>query len=295
MTYLILCIIANVGIFLCFRQFKTYGLDTFQAIVFNYITCVATGLLFQAGGNRVSLQLTDEWIWIAVGLGFIFIGTFYMMALTTQRFSMTVSSIASKMSLIIPVFISLFILQVASKEYSLLNYLGMAMAFPAIVLSSIQKKGFTTSHVRGASILLPLGVFFFGGVIDTSINVTNFYYLNENTEPLFPIAIFASASCIGIITIAYKKDRIRLKNIAGGVALGVVNYFSIYCLIKALSAFQNDGALVYPVMNVGIILVSAVTSILVFKEVLSGINKVGLLLAVIAIIILSYQEFLALL
>lgn len=295
MIYLLLCILANVGIFLCFRLFKTYGLNTFQAIVFNYITCVITGVLFQNTLKADYISFKEEWVWMALVLGAIFIGTFYMMALTTQRFSMTVSSIASKMSLVIPVMVSLFLLQIESKDYSGFNYLGILLAFPAILLSSLSKKSSGNMSIRGSSILLPIGVFVFGGVIDTSINVANYYFLTTETEPLFPIVIFSSASVIGVLTIIYRKDRIQLKNVIGGMSLGVINYFSIYCLIKALSANQNDGALVYPMLNIGIIIISFLISVLMFKEQTSKLNKLGIGMAVVAIVLLSYQELMVML
>ena len=240
------------------------------------------------------MSLSDEWVIIGLVLGLIFISTFYLMALTTQRFSMTVSSIASKMSLIIPVIISLLVLKVQSKEYTALNYLGMTLAMPAIVMSSFKKRGVAGSDFSGLAILLPIAVFILGGLIDSSINYTSFHYLTEASEPLFPIVIFTSAAIIGIITIIYQGNRFRLKNLMGGAILGAINYFSIYFLIKALAHFNNDGAVVYPMLNVGIILISAFLSVAVFKEHLSNLNKGGLLLAILCIVMISFEELIAL-
>ncbi len=290
MLYLLLCVLANVGIFICFRQFRTYGLNTFQAIVFNYITCVATGLVFfgnSSGWSSVSFQ--EEWVWFAAFLGIIFIVAFNLMAITTQRFSMTVSSIAAKMSLIIPVLVSLFFLQIQSKEYSVLNYFGMATAVPAIVMSSL-KKSLQGTRFLGFGLLLPLSVFLLGGFIDASINYANFQYLNQDTEPLFPILIFSSAALIGIAVLFIRRQRISLKNIIGGLALGSINYFSMYFLIRGLTSLQNDGALFYPLLNIGIILISALISTIIFREKLNLINRIGLLLAILSIGLISYQE-----
>lgn len=291
MLYLLLCILTNVVIFLCFRQFKKLGLNTFQAIVFNYITCVLTGFIFLGDRQIIAnLKFTDHWVIIGLILGMVFISTFYLMALTTQRFTMTVSSIASKMSLIIPVLISLLILNVQSKDYSIFNYIGMTLAIPAIFFSSYKKKGVEGTNFSGLSILLPLSVFVLGGLIDSTINYTSFHYLNEATEPLFPTIIFSSATIVGVVLLIVRKKKIQLKNIIGGVILGVVNYFSIYFLIRSLTYFNNDGAVVYPLLNVGVILVSALFSIFIFKEHLSKLNRNGLLLAILCIILISLEE-----
>jgi multidrug transporter EmrE-like cation transporter len=296
MIYLFLCILANVGIFLCFRLFKTFGLDTFQAIVFNYITCVATGIIFQGSGTFIhSFSLSYTWVQIGAVLGGIFIGTFYLMALTTQKLSMTVSSIASKMSLIIPVLVSLLILNIQSKDYSVLNFVGMFTALLAIILSSYKKKNNHTTGVSPTAFLLPLAVFIFGGIIDSSINYTNFKYLTPESEPIFPIIIFSSATIIGIITLIIRNGKLKFKNALGGIALGAINYFSIYFLIKSLSSFNNDGALVYPLLNVGIILIASGVSVVFFREKLSRLNIAGLSLAIFSIIFISYQELLLIL
>lgn len=291
MIYIFLCVLMNVSIFLCFRLFKTFGLNTFQAIVVNYVVCVVTGLLFIGDMSFVSeLSLGHTWVIIAMVLGGVFISTFYLMALTTQKFSMTVSSIASKMSLVIPVLISLFFLGIQSKEYTVWNFLGMAIAVLAIFFSSYKENKFATHQISGAALFLPLLVFILGGFIDSSINYTSYKYLNPTLEPVFPIIIFSSGAVIGVVTMLVKKQMPKAKTIIGGLVLGVVNYFSIYFLIRSLTAFKNDGALVYPLLNVGIIIFSAMVSVLFFKEKLSRLNVLGLLLALMAIFLISYQE-----
>ena len=77
-----------------------------------------------------------------------------------------------------------------------------------------------------------------------------------------------------------------------GILLGAINYFSIYYIIRALSSFSIDGALVYPSLNIGIIIGASVVGILAFGERLSLMNKIGLSLAVLAIVLISYQEIL---
>ncbi|MEQ8242440.1 hypothetical protein [Fulvivirga sp.] len=291
MIALLLCILSNTGIFICFRLFKVFNLNTLQAIVFNYVTCVATGIIFlkdKLALNAVSWS--TDWVIIGAILGAVFIGTFYLMARTTQIFSMTVSSIASKMSLMIPVLMSLFVLGIQSKHYSSLNYVGIALAILAILLSSLKGKKIETVHLPGLAIFLPIAVFLLSGLIDSVINFTNFKYLSPETEPVFPIIIFSSASIIGLASIMVGKNRIAFKNVIWGVVLGVVNYFSIFFLLRSLSYFKNDGAIFYPLLNVGIILFASLVSVIFFKEKLSRINLLGLILAISSIVLISYQE-----
>ncbi|GAA0890447.1 hypothetical protein GCM10009122_01250 [Fulvivirga kasyanovii] len=271
-------------------------MDTFQAIVFNYVTCVITGAVFMGDGSALGdITIDEPWVLIALALGGIFIGTFYLMAITTQKFSMTVSSISAKMSLIIPVLFSIFLLDIQSRPYTWLNYAGMVLALAAIFMSSYKEKKIEANKLKGLDLFLPLLVFIFGGLIDSSINYTNYYFLTERESAVFPMFIFASAGVIGIFLLISNRRKLSLISFGGGAVLGVVNYFSIYFLITSLSAFSNDGAIVYPLINVGIIIFAAGLSVAFFKERFSRLNQAGLVLAVLAIIFISYQEILAIL
>lgn len=295
MLQILLCVLMNVGIFVCFRIFGILKLNTLQAIIFNYAICVVTGLIYI--GDLSFFSATDyssPWIYIALGLGGVFIGTFYLMAITTQKFSITVSSIATKMSLVIPVLVSLFLLGIRSKEYSIFNYAGMALAILAILLSSYKERKIKTDQISGFDLFLPILIFILGGFIDSAINYTNHTFLTNREEALFPIFVFTSASVIGGVILLVKRQPIQGKNILGGIALGIVNYFSIYFVLTSLSAFENDGAIVYPLINVGIILFGAIISVSFFGERLSKINLTGLILAMMSIYLISYQEIIKL-
>ena len=71
--------------------------------------------------------------------------------------------------------------------------------------------------------------------------------------------------------------------------LGIPNFLSFYFLLKALAYFGSSGAFVYPLYNLGVILLSAIIGLLVFKERLSKLNIVGILLAITAITLLSWN------
>ena len=295
MQYILFCILSNVGIFLCFRGFSQFNINTFQAIVINYLVCVITGIFFIGNLSFIDrVNFTEPWVLMSLFLGSLFICAFYVMALTTQRLGITAATIAAKMSLVIPVVVSVGVLMIQSREYIFINYLGIVMALVAIVMASLKKRNREDNTPKGLSIILmPMAVFVLGGAIDTTINYTNHFYLPESESAVFPLIIFGCAFFIGATVLIIGKSKIEFKNIVGGTVLGVINYFSLYYIVKALTAFNNDGAIVYPVLNVGIILMSSLVSRIIYKERLSVLNKGGLVMAVLAIIFIFYQEILA--
>jgi multidrug transporter EmrE-like cation transporter len=293
MPYLLLGILFNVAIFLIFRGYARFGVSTLPAIVVNYFVCVITGFVFMGNFNSLSLvSFNSPWLIFAFFLGALFIATFYMMALTTQRLSVTVSSIAAKMSLAIPVVFSLFVLQIDSKDFDLLNYLGIALAFVAIYLSSWKPKSKGTAPLPANRLLflLPLGVFICSGIIDTTINYTSYRYLSTREEAIFPLVIFGVAAVLGLLLQVIRKMPTGRKEFLGGIVLGVPNYFSIYFIVKGLAEFQNNGAFFYPLLNISIILGSSLLAVFLYKEKLLPLNRLGLVLSVLAIFLLSYQE-----
>lgn len=293
MFYLLLTILANVAIFMAFRSFTKFNIKTFPAIITNYGVCVITGILYTGFSNVSSeADTTAPWFYIAMVLGLVFVSTFYLMARTTQLRGVSVATVASKMSLAIPVIFSLFILKLGTNTLDNWNYLGIILAFVAIIMVS-KKKAQSVEAKQPLTlkyIALPLAVFLLGGVIDTSLNYANHHFITEATESVFPIFIFGFAFIFGLTIAIVKKIKFRRKDIIGGLYLGIPNYFSIYLQLKALSAFDNNGAILYPSLNIGIIIASTLMAILLFKEKLSRINMIGVALAIVVILLLSHQE-----
>jgi len=80
---------------------------------------------------------------------------------------------------------------------------------------------------------------------------------------------------------------LNLKNLLGGLALGVPNYFSIYYLLRALHNPTLNSASVFTINNVAIVMLSTLLGILLFKEKISAKNWGGIALAVISIIMVA--------
>lgn len=292
MIYMILGIIANVILFLAFRSYSIFKMDNLQAIVVNYYVCVITGIIFV--GNPAILLSVDfgaSWSWFALFTGFLLMIGFYAASLTSQLLGVSVTSVASKMSMVFPIFFSLFFMKIESKSFSILNYTGMALAVISIYLSSVRKKSKGKPSVSKANLLLlPFIVFAVGGMIDICINYSSYQLVTKENEEVFPIFLFACAAFVGTIFLFFQKKKFETKNIIGGIYLGIPNYFSLFFVFKALSVFQNNGAVFFPMYNVGVIILSSFAAIMLFQEKLLKINFLGLGLSVISLFFLSYQE-----
>ncbi|MDP5082539.1 MAG: GRP family sugar transporter [Winogradskyella sp.] len=281
MIYLFLSILSSTGIFVLFKLFNTYEINTLQAIVVNYLTACICGLLLYDGPIKVSEIPHTNWFFPAFGLGFLFISIFNVMALTAQKNGLSVASVASKMSVIIPILFGIYVYKEGIGNQKIA---GIVLALIAVYLTSLKEKEAIASK---GSILLPIILFIGSGLIDTFVN----HYAPDNDIPLFSATIFAIAGLIGVIILSYKsirlKNHFKLKSIPLGIVLGIVNYCSIYFLLKALRVDGFESSSIFTINNVVIVAFSTLIGLLLFKERISRKNWIGIIIAMIAIILVT--------
>lgn len=281
MIYLLLSIASSTTIFVLFKVFKNYNVNTLQAIVVNYFTAFACGILLYDKPIQIKSIVNADWFLGALFLGFLFISIFNIMALTAQKNGLSVASVASKMSLIIPVIFGIIVFK---DSIGVLKIIGVLFALIAVYLTAMKQK----DNVNlGNSIYLPILLFFGSGIIDTSIN----YYGPDGHLPLFSAVIFFIAGIIGIFVLIFKaisnKQYFKLKSLPFGIVLGVVNYASIYFLLKALRIKGLESSTLFTINNVAIVAISTLIGLLIFKEHISKQNWFGIAIALIAIVLVS--------
>jgi drug/metabolite transporter (DMT)-like permease len=294
MIYLALSVFFSVLLLINFRVHPRFGVNTFQAIILNYPVCFLTGLIFLPSSQHFSVDFTQPSTFFAMLLGVGFVVTFLLSGISTQRMGITATSLANNISLVIPVIFSLVVLK-TSQNFDGLNYLGLVLAIVAVVLSTLKKEENTESRsVKTSDWLLPIAVFTMYGITNTTFNFLNAKYVTAsgNTIP-FTLTILIGSIVFGgivlILRIIQGKEKLELKSFWAAFPLGIPNFLSFYFLLKALDAFQNNGAFVLPIYNISVILISALIALIFFQEKLSNLNKIGLALAVIAIGLISYQ------
>ena len=85
-----------------------------------------------------------------------------------------------------------------------------------------------------------------------------------------------------------KKDfKFDFKSLLGGLILGVVNYGSIYFLLKALQFEGLESSSIFTVNNVAIVMLSTIVGLVLFKEHISKKNWIGIAIAIISILLVT--------
>jgi drug/metabolite transporter (DMT)-like permease len=288
--YLALSILSSVTIFVIFKLFSRYQINTLHAIVINYIVACSSGIIAYEGPINFSKIPSYDWFFYTLGLGALFIIVFNLMAITTQRSGLSVVSVATKMSVVIPI---IFGLVYYKESFGVYKIIGVLLALIAVYLASIKKRDGLTISTK--SFVLPLLVFIGSGIIDTSIKFLENSFVAENDVPIFSATIFGSAALLGLIILGFKAVQgnftFQVKNVLGGIALGIPNYFSIFFLVKALRSDLLDSSGIFTVNNVAIVMISTLFGIILFKESLSSKNWIGILLAIVSIFLVTLSGF----
>ena len=286
MIYLLLSIIASTIIFIIFKLFEKFNINILQAIVVNYCIAFTTGVLAYKGTITISQLPNLDWFYYTLVLGALFIIVFNLMAITTQRSGLSVVSVATKMSVVIPV---LFGLLYYNENLGAIKLFGIGIALIAVYLTS--NKSDQRTVINRKLIVLPILVFVGSGIIDTSIKFLEDAYVANNDVPLFSAIIFLAAAIIGFIIIIIQvmsgSLKFEFKNVIAGICLGVPNYFSIYFLVKTLRSGILESSGIFAINNVSIVTLSTFAGIFLFKEKLIRKNWIGIGLAILSIILIS--------
>ena len=286
MLDLLLSILFSSLIFVIFKLFDTHKVQTIYAIIVNYITACLVGILFYKKPIQLYEIPKNDWFYGTLFLGILFILVFNLMAKTSQRLGVSVASVATKMSFVIPVILGLILY---NEKLSFFKTSGIILALAAVYFASVKD---TPRAIQKRSLLLPVMVFLGSGIIDASIKYMEENHVSTNEFPIFSATVFGAAACTGILFIllrSFKKPlKLNFKNVLGGIALGVPNFFSIFFLLRALQNETLNSASIFTLNNVAIVMFSTLLGIVLFKEKISPKNWGGILLAVISIILVAF-------
>jgi len=287
MIFLALSIIASTLIFVIFRLFASYNINTLQAIVVNYFVACSCGVIGYQNSIELSAIPQYNWFYYTLALGALFIIVFNLMAITTQHNGLSVVSVATKMALVIPIAFGLWYYK---EPLGPSKAAGIVLALIAVYLVAVKKD--SSIILQKKNLVFPVLVFLGSGLIDTSLNfLQNDFITDKSLIPLFSSTIFLTAGVIGIMVLVAQKIKgvlvLEFKNIIAGIVLGIPNYFSIYFLVKALRSDLFDSSGIFTINNVGIVIISTLLGIVFFKEQLSIKNWIGITLAVISIALVS--------
>lgn len=294
MIYLLLCILSSAAVLVTFKFAERLKVNTFSAILVNYITACLAGFFLANGDVKPLLNLNIGTVIFMLILGAMFISVFRLIGLSTQRAGVAVTSVAAKMSVILPILFSVWI--DVNDSLNTIKIVGIVLALVSVLLTTYKKEKLTHGS---AGLYLPLIIFIGIGIIDSSVKYAQTTFVTNELNPIFNSAVFAIAGTIGFAILPFNKPAAtnlkHFKTWILGVVLGLVNFGSMYFMIAALNhtdvltGKQMQGSILFGINNIGVVVASVFLGLMLFKERPTRTNWAGILLSVISIVILAYS------
>ena len=289
MIYLLLAILCSTAIFVVMRFFSRFQIDNHQAIAWNYLTAMGIGYGISAMHGTLTSPAAEPWFSLSLLTGFWFILSYVLMIVSSQRSGVTLTSLSSKLSVVIPTLFGVFFLK---EQLGWLSGIGIVLALVSLFLvvggrDPGKAKAKDPSVVIG---LLPLLIFFCTGIGDVLMKLTERANLSADPTPMIAF-IYCISFLFSLPLIGYDllkgKSKWQWKNAAGGIVLGLFNFFSTFFVYHAMRIFDN--VVLFPVYNIGVVCLTAMAGLVLFKERLSWKNYVGLALAIVAVLLITLK------
>ena len=281
MIYILLSILSSTSIFILFKGINRYKAFTFHIIIINYIVATLLGLTLSNGWTNIPTAFDKNWFSLSILIGLLFIIMFFFIGLSSQKAGISITTVASKMSVIIPV---LFSILYYNETVGWQKIIGISLALLALLLTIWKKPEKKEGLVI---ILLPLVLFVGLGITDSLVKYAQHSYVRPEETSFFTAFVFGISCLSGIIIGLFKKNFFKEFTkpfiFLIGIMLGAVNFGSIYFFIKALNETGWDSSIVFGVNNIGIVLLSVIFGLILFREKLKVINWTGIFFSLLAI------------
>jgi drug/metabolite transporter (DMT)-like permease len=288
------CITVTTCIGIGFKLFSRFKINTFNAIVINYTVCLVLGTLIDpaSGWPFSSPIIQSPWFSFDIILGLMFIVGFNLTAKSIQQAGITMTTLIQRMSLILTVSFTVILFK---EHFGWLELCGLVLALLAIIAIN-QKTSSLSFQMSGPFPFILLAVL----VISAAIEILLYYVektgLVGSDQMAFTTHGFGCAAIFGWVSLIWlwlkKKLKFSRRDVIAGILLGIPNFFSIFLLLKMLNNGWN-GSLMYPLVNVSVLLLSTLVAVIAFREKLNRLNWIGIGLASAAILVIAYAHTLS--
>ncbi|CUI84287.1 EamA-like transporter family [Achromobacter kerstersii] len=308
--YLLASVGCSVTVAVLLKLARRYDIDVRQAIAVNY--AVAALLCWAVLRPDTATLMTPHTPWaVLAALGVLLPSVFLAMAAAVRHAGIVRSDAAQRLSLFIPL-LAAFVLfgePVSGRKLAAILLAFTALAcllrragsgrpghrdpMPGHPASGSPASGHPASGGSstgpaapdGRSLWVwPLVVWAGYGVIDILFKQV------ARAGTAFSGGLLLAFVLAGLLMLAYLlacRVRWERRHLLAGVALGLANFGNILTYIRAHQSLPEHPALVFASMNMGVITLGSLVGALAFREPLTRVNALGIVLALTAIVLMA--------
>lgn len=279
MIPLILTILCSTSIALILKINSANKGDTLILLTGNYFSATIIGLFLFLGdkGTTSSIELVPLGLFLSV----LFVGSIFAFSKSVTLSGAALSTVSSRLSVFVPIVLSIIIFLEIPNTFQIAGLLFTLFTIVLFYFSLDDKKQVRENKKRFFFLIsVMLGI----GMADFFMKVFQENWSNSD-KPWFLFWIFFF-SFISTLFISFKKKkRFNRRSLILGLIMGIPNIFSSYFLIESLKTFS--AIIVYPVVNISIILITAIIVKIVWDEPWNLYYKAALALGLLSITLLS--------
>jgi len=280
MIFLFLTVLSSSAIALILKYNASRQSSTLQMLAANYLTASGLALvriLLDTESQSFSLYA----LFFGAAVGILFAAGFFVFAQAVLRAGTAMATTASRLSVMIPILLSvLFFAEMPHR----LQYAGFALTLLTIFFFYLSLRSMGTGGLHSSAYFSLSAVTLLMGLGDFAMKL-----FKESspaaTEGWMLFFIFSSALLIISTATLRSREAIDPKAVLNGFMLGVPNMFSSYFLLAALA--RLPAVLVYPFVNIGIILITSLAAWLIWGEGLNRWGRIALISGMSALIFLG--------
>lgn len=284
MIYVVLSVCCSIVVAVLIKIAKSRALNVQQMVLWNYpCTVLLTYFLLKPDLSKVDEVVLPFQFYIPLII--LLPSLFIFIALSIKHGGIVKTDVAQRMSLFIPLVASFLLF---NEKLNTGTAVGITVGLVAVICSISWGK--SSKHDSGASFLYPLIVFLGMGIIDILFKQVAQFQVVSYTTSMFIVFVGAMlfAMVLFLVQIFVFQQRFNRSIIIWGSVLGVFNFANIYFYMKAHRALPDNPSIVFTTMNIGVIVLGTLIGVLLFKEKLTKINLIGLILAIISIFLITY-------
>lgn len=296
MSYLVIAVLCSVAVSVLLKVLRQHQIDIRQTIMAGYPVAFFLTWTLLKPDLSATADLNAAW-GIILLLGILLPLVFVILGRAIESVGIIASDAAQRLSLIIPI-VAAFALfgEVLTLQRTWGIFLGF-LALVALVYRTPEKANATNSIYSRVNMSqriglakVPVGLWLLGvwvgyGVIDILFKQV------AKQGAAFPLTLFMSFGLAGVLMCLYlliMKTRWDNKAFLSGIVLGMLNMGNIYAYIKAHQSLADSPSVVFTGMNVGVIAVATLVGVFAFKESLSKLNILGIVLAMACVFVLFW-------
>lgn len=280
MLYLILAVVSSSAVAIIMRFGEKYIRNNFAMFAANYLVCSTIGFMFLKDKNifvmREGLPFT---LILALISGCLYLTNFVFLKLNIEKNGVMLSSVFMKLGVLVPI---LMAITVFGETPKVIQLVGFALAIAAIIIINLEPKGDKQGNKKTAVFLLLL--LLISGFTGSMANIFDKVGRAELKDS-FLFFNFFTAMLLAVVITAVRKKPISWKDLVFGAAIGVPNYFASRFLLLSLGSLP--AVVVYPIYNIGAIVLIGAAGLFLFRERLNLRKYIGFGIIAVSLVLLN--------